>query len=1360
MKTNFTLPLKALFALLLTALVFNQRLGAAAPLSATLSVSNTACNGDYSGAIRVFATGGIQPYLYSYYMVNNYSTPFITADTLVYISAGNYVVTVTDAANHSVIIPATISSPPLLVLTDSVVTATSGNNGALYCHVSGGVPPYTYGWNTGDTTTFITGLSPTNNYSTVVTDAHGCQTSIYNVQVDTGSSALRGFVGFVNVTGCFPTQSMSFSFQARGGVLPYTFSLDGSDYRSGFTMSTNYYDVSGNAHIMRVKDARGVVFTLPYTFPQMASSALTVNAVITPASDGISNGSISLTASGGVAPYTYCCQLTDLAPGNYGYRVTDHDGCQAGNAVFIQDSTQIIPFAIFDSVLNYSCTNADNYRNGALYLNVTGGHGLARYSIDDETYIAGMNYQNGSFAATLNLSAGNHILHISNSDTLVNLHVFIPGDSVSARINSVNATGGLSNGSANVITVNGFAPFTYNWSDNETTDTASGIAPVTQLSVYVQDSLGCGLTLYATIDSGAFTGSIFTQQPVSCSPLGYAVLTLSGGTQPYHDGNGNVVSSGQEFDFLSPGIHHFTISDANNTVIVLTDTVNIAPLPLTLSYTSTQTHQYLNFGTVTLTASGGTPPYSYRFNGTTNNTGHFTGLGASQYYSGQATDANGCSINLYSIIVGDSTGDALIGSVNVSNNNVCDSTNGYIEVQVTGGTTPYIYHVGNQTDTTSNTYMAYYNYAPGVYTATVTDAMGLVFQSHFTIYRTPVNTPITLTATITNATGGLQNGAIATHVSGGVAPYTYSWNPFAAGSNPTGLVPQQYSVQVRDSLGCSQQLYVTVDTGNSALHITTTVNNSLCTGSGEIYVNSITGGTIPYSYALDSSVYEANGGDYTNLNAGIYAVHVKDGVGTIVTVYDTITAQPDHLAVTGTVVNATSANNANGAIALHINNSQGYYSIGWQDETTLIKDSFLLPGVYSPVITDSLGCSVHPVFTVGVGVVTFQATMNITNVACYGENTGSITVNATSPNQPITYEIENSGFTTNNYFDLLTAGFYHITVTDGSGSTIHLTATITQPEAPLTLNAYNTNANSSLNNATINVSISGGTAPYTTLWSDVFGTNDSRGGLGTGEYITTIRDAAGCTVNDIFNIDTTILARLVAITNLHCFGDSTGTIILSASGSTAPYTFKLNNGAYQADSAFTNLGAGVYTIVVRSATNDTFTVQQVVTQPTAIVVNGTVTNTSSGQSNGAINVTVSGGAAPYSYNWGGGVTTANRTGLSAGTYNLTVTDSSGCSATQTYSIVGVGINTVLANAGIQLYPNPSVGAVTLSMQNATGFVNVNVYNTIGQLVITKNIEANGSLETPLQMQSLPDGIYEVKITNNNVTSVARVVIAK
>ena len=64
------------------------------------------------------------------------------------------------------------------------------------------------------------------------------------------------------------------------------------------------------------------------------------------------------------------------------------------------------------------------------------------------------------------------------------------------------------------------------------------------------------------------------------------------------------------------------------------------------------------------------------------------------------------------------------------------------------------------------------------------------------------------------------------------------------------------------------------------------------------------------------------------------------------------------------------------------------------------------------------------------------------------------------------------------------------------------------------------------------------------------------------------------------------------------------------------------------------------------------------------------------------------------------------------------------------------------------------------MQNATGFVNVNVYNTIGQLVITKNIEANGSLETPLQMQSLPDGIYEVKITNNNVTSVARVVIAK
>ena len=99
---------------------------------------------------------------------------------------------------------------------------------------------------------------------------------------------------------------------------------------------------------------------------------------------------------------------------------------------------------------------------------------------------------------------------------------------------------------------------------------------------------------------------------------------------------------------------------------------------------------------------------------------------------------------------------------------------------------------------------------------------------------------------------------------------------------------------------------------------------------------------------------------------------------------------------------------------------------------------------------------------------------------------------------------------------------------------------------------------------------------------------------------------------------------------------------------------------------------------------------------------------------------------------------------------MTVTDSLGCTKTATYNIIPNGINDPgLDVIGMSLYPNPTTGEVTLSMNSAYGLVTIDLYNSIGQLVQTKSVTANGKLHTTLNLTQLPDGIYEVVVKENS-----------
>ncbi|MCD6067963.1 MAG: gliding motility-related protein [Bacteroidetes bacterium] len=204
-------------------------------------------------------------------------------------------------------------------------------------------------------------------------------------------------------------------------------------------------------------------------------------------------------------------------------------------------------------------------------------------------------------------------------------------------------------------------------------------------------------------------------------------------------------------------------------------------------------------------------------------------------------------------------------------------------------------------------------------------------------------------------------------------------------------------------------------------------------------------------------------------------------------------------------------------------------------------------------------------------------------------------------------------------------------------------------------------------NGTASVSPVGGVSPYTYSWVPAGGTGAGASGLTAGNYTVTVRDATGCTSRAYTIIQPTAVSGATAVTNTTCFGGSNGTIDLTPSGGTPGYTYNWGSGITTQDR--TGLAAGTYTVIIRDASACTGTVTATVNQPAAVSGTTVVTNTTCfGGSNGTIDLTPSGGTPGYTYNWGGGITTQDRTGLVAGTYTVIIRDANACTGTVTATI--------------------------------------------------------------------------------------------
>ncbi|WP_283639602.1 glycine-rich protein [Mesonia mobilis] len=516
--------------------------------------------------------------------------------------------------------------------------------------------------------------------------------------------------------------------------------------------------------------------------------------------------------------------------------------------------------------------------------------------------------------------------------------------------------------------------------------------------------------------------------------------------------------------------------------------------------------------------------------------------------------------------------------------------------------------------------------------------------------------PLTLAPVDTSVCDGSTITLDATSSNGG----TITWDngitnntPFTINSTTTFTATSSHPDD------CSKSVAITVTNPPTLTNTTTDVS---CNGGNNGTVDlTVTGGAAPYTFAWSNS---ATTEDLSGLTAGTYNITVTDANGCTTTQSVEI-QQPAVLSASGVATDVSCNGGNDGTIDLTVVGGTPPYTFAWSNTATTEDLSGLEANTYNVTVTDSKGCTATESVEIQQPAM-LSASGVATDVSCNGGNNGTIDLTVVGGTPPYTFAWSNTATTED--LSGLEANTYNVTVTDANGCTTTESIEVTEPTL-LIASAIATNVScNGGNNGTVDLTVTGGIAPYTFTWSNTATTEDLSG-LSAGIYEVSVTDANGCTTTESIEVtEPTLLITSATVTNVSCNGGNNGTIDLTVTGGTTPYTYAWSNTATTEN--LSGLEAGTYDVTVTDANGCTSTSSVAVTEPTVLSVNSVATNVScNGGNNGAIDLTVTGGIAPYTFAWSNTATTEDLSGLEAGTYDVTVTDANGCTATESVTII-------------------------------------------------------------------------------------------
>ncbi|TDD97495.1 PKD domain-containing protein [Flavobacterium cellulosilyticum] len=482
---------------------------------------------------------------------------------------------------------------------------------------------------------------------------------------------------------------------------------------------------------------------------------------------------------------------------------------------------------------------------------------------------------------------------------------------------------------------------------------------------------------------------------------------------------------------------------------------------------------------------------------------------------------------------------------------------------------------------------------------------------------------------------------------------------------------------------CSGTIFTVVVTVNPSISTNVISNNSSCFGAnnGSIKTN-VTGG-IPFNsgppYIISwtgPNGFTASTSGISNLIPGNYNLTITDAGGCPFDKSYTISEPNEIIIFTDEKKDITCYNSANGKIKISISGGTLNYTFAWTKNgipyASTEDVSNLSPGVYSVKVSDVNNCGPATAsFTIAEPPILVVNLASKTDVICYGQPTGAITLNSSGGTLPYTYAWTGpNGFTsTNQNLTNLFAGSYTLIVTDNLGCFKSLNITLTQSTA-ISIKATTTPITCyGDNNASINIAISGGVAPYQISWSN-FAIGTFQNNLSAGDYLVTVTDNLNCVQTLNINIpEAPIFTVNPVVKNISCFGANNGSIDLNFIGGIAPIKLNWSDGS-TAGTTRNNLKPGSYTVTIIDSKPCTITRTFIILEPQLLVLSANLTHAldCDNANSGAINLLVSGGSAPFTYVWSNGATTEDLNNIPAGNYLVTVKDANGCSKQAQYSI--------------------------------------------------------------------------------------------
>ncbi|MDK2910086.1 MAG: hypothetical protein PWR20_1653 [Bacteroidales bacterium] len=1131
------------------------------PVVVSTSEIPASCYGVADGCAIASATGGAGSYSFTWTSI----TPQVVNDSLCGVSAGIYTVSVTDANGCQATDFAIVTQPTAIAVTFNTAGYANPSPPPDYLYSAqalptGGTPPYTHHWETGEMTDQIVDVIE-GIYTDTISDANGC-IKIDSVYLQALSCQIAAFQ---NVT-CNGANNGSALAQGVGGNTPYSYQWREQGDPTILGTNALIEGLAPGTYEVTITDANNisVICSVTITEPPLLQVSLTP---ISPACNG-QNGTIQSNTIGGtpftVPPasynYNYLWSNLETTPdinalaGNYSLTVTDSLGCQATASTMLTEPPAISIVSITKQ--DISCHDAND---GTITVSASGGTGDLNYTLNP----GGNSNNTGIFN---NLPAGTYsvdVTDVNGCSANTGPIIIINPEAISIASSSINniTCYNANDGSISISATGGTGTLTYTLNPGGIVNNSglfTGLSAGTY-TITITDINSCSFTSpdYTIINPEEITiTSLISEDPLCHNGSdGSITVQASGGTGTltYTLNPSNISNQTGLFSGLVSGTYTVTIKDVNNCQITSGDIILNNPNLLvvsSISKTDMTCHNIVD-GTITVIASGGTGAYTYTLypDVTINFTGYFTGLDEGDYVV-RVNDANNCEAWSDTLHIINPDTIHIIDEA-YSNPLCAGANNGTITITALGGTTPLTYWL--QPGSIPYTNGTITGLAPGSYTVIVTDINLCPSDTSSTFNLIDPPAIEILSESFTPITcHNAADGTIEIIATGGTGTLNYTLNPLNI-TNQTGLFTNlnagTYSVTVSDQNGCSINSSTFILTNPPAVSIASVYfNQPLCYGvnNGSITINA-SGGTGSLYYSINGGVTYSANSVFTELGPGFYNIYVSDDNGCY-TVYNLNPVQlvyPPQLTLSFNTQNPTCNGCTDGSItAIPAGGTPGY-SHHWNNGATTATITGLPANIYFvDTVTDANGCIVIDSTLLsepGQFVVSTQSS----NVSCYGGNNGWIQTSVSGGTAPYSYAWKKEPnpviySTSPNLFDL-EAGVYTLTVLDAFGYAVYDTVEITQPaQLVVTLSTSHDSLCPESQAGWITAQVSGGTPSYSYLWSggsSMPAHPDSIFNLAPGTYSVFVTDAQGCQQSALATIDAYSSPQAVFTVSPACLGN-------------------------------------------------------------------------------------------------------------------------------------------------------------------------------------------------------------------------------